>query len=200
MQQNATCVTAAPRSPGLTRSASASSAHAAVSNRADTCATRSAAAFDLNCASQLFARIFVPEDAIQGDRGVENPYGEIYPRAIRMAVERVAPLGKPIYILENGVPDASDRIRPWLLMSVVRELHFLVAENYDIRGYFHWTLTDNFEWSEGWRLRFGLFSLDPATQERTPRRSAELYRRIIQQNGLSPELADEYGSLLTSKS
>jgi beta-glucosidase len=157
-------------------------------------------AFDLNCASQLFARIFVPEDATQGDRGVENPYGEIYPPAIRMAVERVAPLGKPIYILENGVPDAADRIRPWLLMSAVRELHSLVAENYDIRGYFHWTLTDNFEWSEGWRLRFGLFSLDTATQERTPRRSAELYRRIIQQNGLSPELGDEYGSLLTSNS
>ncbi|HZR31622.1 MAG TPA: family 1 glycosylhydrolase [Terriglobales bacterium] len=149
-------------------------------------------AFDLNFASQLFARIFVSEDAPQGDKGVENPYGEVYPAAIRAAVERVAPLGKPIYILENGVPDAADRIRPWLLMNVLREIHSLVAENHDLRGYFHWTLTDNFEWSEGWGLRFGLFSLDPTTQERKPRRSAELYKRIVQQNGLSPDLAREY--------
>ena len=44
-------------------------------------------------------------------------------------------------------------------------------------GYYHWTLTDNFEWAEGWNLRFGLVKLNPETQERTLRRSGELYRR-----------------------
>jgi beta-glucosidase len=56
-----------------------------------------------------------------------------------------------------------------------------LAEGVDLRGYFHWTLTDNFEWNEGWHLRFGLFELNTSTQERTPRPSAQLYARLIKE-------------------
>jgi beta-glucosidase len=136
----------------------------------------------------MFGRIFVPDDAPQGDPGVERPYGEAYPQAVRVAVERAGRLRKPIYILENGVPDAQDRIRPWLLVNVVKELQALIVEGHDIRGYFHWTLTDNFEWTEGWNLRFGLVQLDPKTQVRTIRPSGHLYKEITQNNGLTPEL------------
>jgi len=44
----------------------------------------------------------------------------------------------------------------------------LIEEGNDIRGYFHWTLIDNFEWSEGWKLKFGLGALEPSTQQRPP--------------------------------
>jgi beta-glucosidase len=151
-------------------------------------------AFDLRYASQLFGRVFVPPDVPQGDPGVEKPYGEAYPGAVRVAVKRAARLGKPIYILENGVPDAQDRLRPWLIVNVVRELHKLIEEGHDIRGYFHWTLVDNFEWSEGWRLRFGLVALDPVTQQRTVRPSGRLYREIVQQNGLTDRILENYTS------
>jgi beta-glucosidase len=151
-------------------------------------------AFDLRNVAHLFGRIFVPENVPQGDPGVERPYGEAYPKAVRVAVERVLPLRKPIYILENGVPDAQDRIRPWLIVNVVKELHSLIREGHDIRGYFHWTLTDNFEWTEGWNLRFGLVKLDPETQDRTIRESGHLYAEIARSNGLSPDLAETYGS------
>ncbi len=124
----------------------------------------------------------------------QRPYGEAYPKAVRRAVKRVLGLRKPIYILENGVPDATDRIRPWLLVNVVKELHSLIREGHDIRGYFHWTLTDNFEWTEGWNLRFGLVELDPETQERTIRPSGRLYAEIARNNALNPELLDAYGS------
>lgn len=154
-------------------------------------------AFDRGCASQLFGRLFVPPDAPQGDHGVDNPYGEAYPQALRNAVERASRLNKPVYILENGVPDASDCIRPWLIVNAVKELHDLISEGRDIRGYFHWTLTDNFEWSEGWRLRFGLYALDPATQQRTARGSAELYKTIVRQNCLPAELHETFGALPT---
>jgi beta-glucosidase len=152
-------------------------------------------AFDTRCASQLFGRVFVPPDAPQGDPGVDNPYGEAYPRALRGAVERASRLNKPIYILENGVPDARDQIRPWLIVNAVKELHDLIREGRDIRGYFHWTLVDNFEWSEGWKLRFGLYALDPETQQRTPRASAELYRAIVQQNGLTTAHLQQFGAV-----
>lgn len=150
--------------------------------------------FDIRSVSQLFGKIFVPPDVPQGDSGVERPYGEAYPPAIRLAVERAARLGKPIYILENGVPDAEDRIRPWLLVNVLKELHKLIQEGHNVRGYFHWTLTDNFEWTEGWNLRFGLVSLDPATQRREMRHSGRLYGEIAGGNALPCRLVEEYGS------
>ncbi len=115
----------------------------------------------------------------QGDPGFERPYGEAYPQAISQAVRRAAGLGKPIYIMENGVPDADDQIRPWLIVSALRELHGLIGEGHDIRGYLHWTLTDNFEWNEGWTLRFGLVALDPETQQRTLRSSANYSVRLF---------------------
>lgn len=140
-------------------------------------------------ASQLFNNVYVPDHVPQGDSAVDKPYGEVFPAAITAAVERTARLGKPIYILENGVPDREDRIRPWLIVNAVQELHRLIREGNDIRGYFHWTLTDNFEWSEGWQLRFGLLALDRTTQTRTMRESGRLYSAIAKSNGLTPEIA-----------
>jgi beta-glucosidase len=148
-------------------------------------------ALDIRQPSTLFTRLYVPEHVPQGDPGVENPYGEAYPQAITRAVKRAARLGKPIYIMENGVPDAADRIRPWLIVNALRELHRLIECGHDIRGYLHWTLTDNFEWNEGWRLRFGLVELDPATQQRTLRSSARLFSEIIRDNGLAVATRNE---------
>ena len=71
----------------------------------------------------------------------------------------------------------------------------MIAEGHDIRGYFHWTLTDNFEWTEGWHQKFGLVALDPLTQERTMRNSGRLYAEIARSNALSREMIAEYGSL-----
>jgi beta-glucosidase len=147
-------------------------------------------AFDVRHPAQLFGNVYVPSHVPQGDGGVDKPYGEAYPQGVRIAVERAARLGKPIYILENGVPDAQDRIRPWLIRNVIRELHGLIEKGHDVRGYFHWTLTDNFEWSEGWKLRFGLVELNALTQERTLRPSAHLYSAIARNNALMPEIGD----------
>jgi len=146
--------------------------------------------FDIHRRSTMFTRLFVPAHVPQGDHGVENPYGEAYPPAIAHAVKYAARMGKPIFIMENGVPDAEDRIRPWLIANVLQELHGLIEDGHDIRGYLHWTLTDNFEWNEGWKLRFGLVALDPETQERRLRSSARLFRDVIRNNGLAVPVGD----------
>ncbi len=80
------------------------------------------------------------------------------------------------------MPDRADRIRPWLIESAIGQMRDLLSEGVDLRGYFHWSLTDNFEWNEGWHLRFGLIELDPITQARTPRPSAQLYAEIIRRS------------------
>lgn len=136
--------------------------------------------------------IFVPPHVPQGDRGVELAYGEACPDAVLPAVKEYAALNVPIYILENGVPDRADRIRPWVLVHTVRTLSVLSHAGYDIRGYFHWSLVDNFEWNEGWQLRFGLYELDPKTQVRRPRPSAEIYRDIIRNHGVSDKLLSRF--------
>jgi beta-glucosidase len=79
-----------------------------------------------------------------------------------------------------------------LLVNALNELHGALAEGIDIRGYFHWTLTDNFEWNDGWRLRFGLIELDPATQRRTMRESGRLFASIAKQNRIASELLKRY--------
>ena len=138
--------------------------------------------FNPRSARTVFVQITVPPHKPQGDSGIEVPYGEVYPQGLQRAVEHFAGFGKPIYILENGVPDREDRIRPWALESIVAQMRELLTREVDLRGYFHWTLADNFEWSEGWHLRFGLYELDPATQVRTPRASAQVYARLIRQS------------------
>jgi hypothetical protein len=109
-------------------------------------------------------------------------------------VEHFAGFKKPIYILENGVPDREDRIRPWALESIVSQMRGLLNEGLDLRGYFHWTLADNFERNEGWHLRFGLYELDPATQARKPRPSAEVYKRLIQETMRNDLKAESFNS------
>jgi beta-glucosidase len=136
--------------------------------------------------------LYVPEGVPQGDPGIAAPFGEAYPKAVSAAVRVYAPLGCPMYVMENGVPDRSDRIRPWLLVNSLRELRHMWQQGYDVRGYFHWSLVDNFEWSEGWQLRFGLYALDEANQQRRPRPSAQLYRQIIADKGIRRELLEKW--------
>jgi beta-glucosidase len=108
-------------------------------------------------------------------------------------------LGKPLYITENGVPDADDDLRPRWLLGHLHQLARARRAGCDIRGYFHWTLVDNFEWTDGWGLRFGLFALDPQTQVRTPRPSAQLYGAIAQENGVTRRMVEQYAPELVAE-
>lgn len=81
--------------------------------------------------------------------------------------------------------DATDRIRPWLIVRALETCHALIADGIDLRGYFHWTLVDNFEWDHGWNSRFGLIELDRSTQQRTIRLSGHLYTRTANANTLA---------------
>jgi beta-glucosidase len=123
---------------------------------------------------------------------LEGGYGELYPKGLSRALRRLARLGIPIHITENGIPDSDDDQRPRALLLHLHQLWQTIQENIPVRSYYHWTLVDNFEWADGWRLRFGLIELDPETQTRTPRPSADLYAAIARGNAITPELIDAY--------
>jgi beta-glucosidase len=126
------------------------------------------------------------------DSGRRGPYSEIYPIGLYRVLKRVAAMGKPIYVTENGLPDADDDQRPSFLLSHLSQMQRAMAEGVDVRGYYHWTLVDNFEWAEGWALRFGLVALDVETQTRIPRPSASLYTDIIRANAITREMVRAY--------
>jgi beta-glucosidase len=139
--------------------------------------------------------IWVPPHLPQGDHGMLAPYGEAYPGVVSAAIASYSELRCPIYVMENGVPDREDRIRPWVLVNSLKELRHMWQLGHDVRGYFHWSLVDNFEWSEGWHLRFGLYELDLASGERRPRPSAALYRQIIAEGGIRRETLEQWEKL-----
>jgi beta-glucosidase len=100
--------------------------------------------------------------------------------------------GLPIYITENGVEDAGDRMRPRYLAMHLRQLWRAVNFNWPVRGYYYWSLIDNFEWERGWTQPFGLWEVNPVTQERRKRPSADLYAEICRANALSSETVARY--------
>ncbi|HZA52006.1 MAG TPA: family 1 glycosylhydrolase [Myxococcaceae bacterium] len=134
-----------------------------------------------------FIDLKTPHGMREGDPGIESGYGGFDPHGLAVIAEELAPMGKPILVMEHGIPDREDRLRPWLLAGAAAALHEAVRKGVDVRGYFHWTLVDNFEWAQGWRLRFGLVELDPVTQVRRPRRSAGLYSAVARANALRRE-------------
>jgi beta-glucosidase len=98
----------------------------------------------------------------------------------------------PIYITENGVAyddpveagAVHDPRRIAYLDAHLRAVRAAIDEGVDVRGYFQWSLMDNFEWSHGYHMRFGMVHVDYKTLERTPKDSAFWYRDIIARNGL----------------
>ena len=95
---------------------------------------------------------------------------------------------KPIYVSENGMSNADivsrdgkchDPQRIEFTERYLEELSKGIESGADVRGYFHWSLMDNMEWSNGYKERFGLVHVDFETQKRTPKDSYYWYKDLI---------------------
>ena len=140
-------------------------------------------AFDFAKPRTLFAQHTPMPGADVSDLG----HSEIHPEGLYQLLRQASRYGKPIYITENGVADAQDRQRPAFLVNHLKQVWMAIRDGVPVKGYYHWTLADNFEWAEGWNLRFGLIEVDPLTQERTMRPSGHLYSAICAANSLDPQ-------------
>ncbi|HSB27914.1 MAG TPA: GH1 family beta-glucosidase [Pyrinomonadaceae bacterium] len=120
----------------------------------------------------------------------------IGPEALYWGPRHVAKIwnAKEIYITENGcsssdIPAADglvyDTDRVMYLRNYLTQLQRATADGVPVRGYFLWSLMDNFEWTDGYTNRFGLHYVDYATQKRTPKLSAQFYREVIARNAVA---------------
>ena len=103
----------------------------------------------------------------------------IHPAGLSRMIRFVRRYSLPIYITENGIADREDQLRPEFLNSHIEVIKKALFEGADIRGYYYWSLLDNFEWVKGFGPRFGLYHVDYETFQRTPTQSARLYQKII---------------------
>ncbi len=94
----------------------------------------------------------------------------------------------PIYVTENGIADAADYLRPYYLVSHIYQVYRALSDGVDVRGYLHWSLTDNYEWASGFRMRFGLLHVDYSTKKQYWRPSAYVYREIALNKSIPDEL------------
>jgi beta-glucosidase len=125
-----------------------------------------------------------------------SPWLFVGPEVIYWAVRNVSTLWKPqeIYITENGC-SADDVVRPdghindtdrvMYLRNHLVHLQRAAAEGYPVKGYFLWSLLDNYEWADGYSKRFGIHYVDFKTQKRTPKLSAEWYKATIAGNSVA---------------
>jgi beta-glucosidase len=117
----------------------------------------------------------------------------IHPAGFRRVLLQALSCGLPVYITENGLADRKDELRESHIRLHLLEIARLIAEGEDIRGYYHWSLLDNFEWREGFSPRFGLIHIDYETFTRTPRSSALAYRDLVRAHSGRAPRADLLG-------
>ena len=110
---------------------------------------------------------------------------EVYPEGIYHVLKNLRKYKKPVYITENGLADAKDKLRKDFIRDHLFWIHKAMEEGIDVKGYFHWSLMDNLEWHKGFEPEFGLIGIDYKTLERKPRPSAFYYAEICKNNSLT---------------
>ena len=103
----------------------------------------------------------------------------VHPEGLSHFLQRLKRFNAPVYVTENGIADASDQRRKGYILSHLQAMARAGEAGLDLRGYYHWSLIDNFEWIKGFWPRFGLAHVDYETFARTRRPSAEFFLEII---------------------
>jgi beta-glucosidase len=127
---------------------------------------------------QCYTKMVVGPDGVVFDPpGEKTEMGYLFwPQCVEQTVRRAASFSSlPIYVTENGIGTDDDDQRIRYLTGALQGLHRVLDEGVDVRGYFQWSLLDNFEWSLGYRPKFGIVSVDRTTFVRTPKPSAQWY-------------------------
>jgi beta-glucosidase len=129
---------------------------------------------------QCYTKILIgPDGAVAHPEGETTDMGYLFwPQCVAYTVRRAAALARiPVVVTENGIGTADDEQRIRYVREALAGLRTLLDDGLDVRGYFQWSLLDNFEWTLGYRPRFGIVAVDRTTFARTPKPSADWYAR-----------------------
>jgi beta-glucosidase len=126
----------------------------------------------------------VPEWAKNSDRRTQVGW-TWYPPGLGNVIDDVSQTGLPIFVTENGIATADDAERVDFLDQHLEQVHAAIARGRDVRGYFQWTLIDNFEWNEGYKATFGMVAVDRDTMERIPKPSLAWFGNVARTNTLA---------------
>ena len=124
---------------------------------------------------------FFENKFFENDIMTDMPY-VVYPEGLYRAIKSAEIVGKPIIITENGIADDKDDRRALYIERYIYAMNRAMQEGSDVRGYFYWSLMDNFEWAEGYDMRFGLYEVDFKTQNRTLREGSRKFVEIINES------------------
>jgi len=114
---------------------------------------------------------------------------EIHPRGLAKVLRYASKLNVPLLITENGIATHNDRKKIKFMKRHVDTIEQCIENGIDVRGYFYWSLIDNYEWLQGLDARFGLYQVDFNTLERKPTKAALYYSYLIKSRaGLSRKL------------
>lgn len=111
-------------------------------------------------------------------RGLTDTGWEIHPAGMESCLRLAAETGRPVWITENGIATRNDALRCDFLREHALMIGHALRSGVDLRGYFYWSLLDNFEWLDGFAPRFGLFEVDYATYRRRRRPSADVFAEL----------------------
>lgn len=110
---------------------------------------------------------------------------QYHPEGMKTSIERYHQRYKlPIIITESGICTNDCQVRINSIKDYLSLLHQCIQSGIDLRGYFHWSTIDNFEWNLGTSYRFGLVNVDFATGNRTLKKSGEFYAQVVKNNGV----------------
>ena len=110
----------------------------------------------------------------------------LYPKGLENILINIKKYKLPIYITEHGLADSRDKNRSWYINESMWSMAHALEKGVDLKGYFHWALTDNYEWAEGFWPRFGLVEIDYKDNlKRTPRGSFYEYANICKNNTIT---------------
>ena len=125
----------------------------------------------------------VPPEARESERRTQMGW-TWYPEGLGHVIDEVSQAGLPMYVTENGIATSDDGERIEFVRLHLEQVHAAIARGRDVRGYFYWSLLDNFEWNEGYRPAFGLIAVDRETMERAPKPSLAWYGGVANDNAL----------------
>ena len=133
-----------------------------------------------------FVSPFVTFDMLQ-------PFDEEHPQGIYSVLMGLAKkYGKPLYVTETGTPqDDEPRGAAWMVRTVAETRH-AIRDGADVRGFFAWSLMDNYEWNHGMGMRFGLFAVEPTTKARAMRDAGVVFAAMSKARDVPADLEAKY--------